>query len=184
MSIFNLFLSQSCYTIKFLEAAGFRATERFCLAGFLRLSFRICHLQKWHSVTAYFFASPFLWRGKKSAGTLFENSKQSIHFSYFSWKQTTAFLPYLLKYWHSPNDVPFIIYMNVWFDIIVWCGLYIWGRWWIYWYGLPWRSLCFKTWAHAKSLGWGLTYALIFYYRLMSRPVVPLIKPNMADTSS
>lgn len=41
-----LFFSDSHSAIKFLEVAGFRATERFSVTGFfLSIYLRICHLQ-------------------------------------------------------------------------------------------------------------------------------------------
>lgn len=45
------------------------------------------------------------------------------------------------------------------------------------------RSLGLKTWAPARILQWGLTYALIFYCLLMSWPVAPLIKCDVAGAS-
>lgn len=48
---------------------------------------------------------------------------------------------------------------------------------------LPWSCLCSKTCTPARTIGCSPTYALIFYYLLMSRPVVPLIKHRMADIS-
>lgn len=74
MAFFILFFTHIYSTIKFLEAAGFGATERFPLTGFLRLSLRICHLQTWRSVTAYFLGD---WR---RCFLILGNSRQSIEF--------------------------------------------------------------------------------------------------------
>lgn len=176
-AFFILFLSHSYSTIRFLEAAGFRATERFSLTGFLRLSFRICHLQIWHSVTAYFFASPFL--GSR-------HQDKALTFFYFLWKraETIAFL--LRCSWNIDTaEMMYSASFAHMYDLT-----------WLF--GVGHRvedgdgsvgmgylgEACSKTWTHARAPGRGLTYALIFYYRLMSRPVVPLIKCNVADTSS
>lgn len=80
------YIFQSFSTIWLSEAAGFWATERFSLTGFLSLSLRICHLQTWHSGMAYFLCQSI--SAKTTSGDASPESwRQSVDFSYCSGKQ-------------------------------------------------------------------------------------------------
>lgn len=95
----------SFLTIGFSEAAGFWATERFSLTGFLSLSLRICHLQTWHSGMAYFSLPIY------SSEDNFTWELETKHWRYLLLKPPKAPISATRQhtYWLTWSDAPCII---------------------------------------------------------------------------
>lgn len=144
------------------------------------MSLRICHLQTWHSATAPVSLS----RGDVGRHFILEIETKHWLFWLLMKMDWNYHLPATLQLQHWHTDAPRrnLHKCKIWPKC--WCGSQVGGWREINKCWAPWRSLCFKIWTHARILLWGLTYALIFYYPLMSGPVVPLIKKQHRQAHS